>query len=141
MTSFHKHPKVPLRYSSEWVFGDSAGTVCLSRQVFFEEHLLKTLAGVNGTSTVVPNFCPSSAGDTAAIFTGAEESEWGLALATWVERTCTRKKAGKCDWKVNPNKSESDYKWEYTDKWSYEHENSHDSSRNGTYKVSCKCPC
>ncbi|GJJ16021.1 hypothetical protein Clacol_010300 [Clathrus columnatus] len=137
MTNFRKHPKGHLEYSSEWVIGSegvvSAGTVCLSRQVFFEDRLLKSLASVNGTSTIVPNFCPSSNDASAAIFTGsgAGESEWGLALATWAQRTCVRRKAGKCDWKVNTNKEESDYKWEYVDKWTYEHENSLEAGKNG----------
>ncbi|GJJ16055.1 hypothetical protein Clacol_010334 [Clathrus columnatus] len=143
MTNFKKHPKGHLEYSSEWVIGSegvvSAGTVCLSRHVFFEDRLLKSLANINGSSTVVPNFCPNSNNESAAIFTGSddEESEWGLALATWAQRTCVRRKAGKCDWKINTHKEESDYKWEYVDKWTYEHENSHDLGKNGAYKISC----
>lgn len=143
MTGFRKLPKGSLEYSSDWVVRGkgsvSAGTVCLSRQVFLEERLLKVLGSINGTTTIVPNFCPASNdGKIAAIFTGSEESEWGLALSTFDQRLCSRKKLGKCDWKVNANKEESDYKWQYTDKWSYEHENSHDETRNGMYKVSCK---
>lgn len=140
MTSFRKHPTQDLPYSAQWgvgAIGSCAGTVCLSRRVFFEDRLLKSLADVNGTTTVVPNFCPNSASTTAAIYTGDEDSEWGLALATWVERSCAHKRTVKPDWKLNTDKSESDYKWQFKNKWSFEHDDFNDVSRNGTYKVSC----
>jgi len=142
MTGFRSLPKGPLKYTGEWVTigrgSVSFGTVCLSRQVFLEQRLLSLLAKVNGTTTVVPNFCPNSNKGSVAILTGSEESEWGLALTTWAQRMCSSKKTGNTYWKVNSNKAESDYTWEYADKWSYEHQNSENESRNGMYKVSCE---
>jgi len=145
MTKFKPLPKARLEYSAEWVTRSKGqvgtGTICLSRKVFLEERLLGLLSGINATTTIVPIFPGSDDDDDCvALFTGLEASEWGLSLATWGKRNMTRRKRGlKCDWEFNA--ASGGYKWDYTDKWSYEHEGSHDDANNGIYNVSCQFSC
>ncbi|TFK37966.1 hypothetical protein BDQ12DRAFT_132552 [Crucibulum laeve] len=140
MTGFRPLPKGRLEYSTEWLTkvknGVSHGTVCISRKVFLEERLLRLLAHVNATTTIVPVF-PGVVEDGACVplFTGLDGGEWGMSLTTWAARNLKRPRA--CKWELNAG-SESDYKWDHTDKWSYEHEGAFDDKNNGTYIVSCQ---
>ncbi|KAF9010257.1 hypothetical protein BDQ17DRAFT_1421498 [Cyathus striatus] len=140
MNNFKKFPAARLDYSTEWVMKGkkttSHGTVCISRKVFLEERLLPLLAGVNATTTVVPVF-PSSedASRYVSLFTGHVGAEWGLALTTWASRFSAKQR--KAFWELISG-AKSTYKWDYTDKWSYEHEGAAGDKNNGIYLVSCQ---
>jgi len=143
MTNFKALPKARLQYSADWVRRSKGqvgtGTVCLSRKVFLEERLLSLLASINASTTIVPIF-PGSDDESGyvALFTGVEASEWGLALATWGKKNSGRRKStAKSNWQVNAA-AEGSYKWEYVDKWSYEHEGHAGDVNNGIYNVSCE---
>ncbi|KDQ49725.1 hypothetical protein JAAARDRAFT_142971 [Jaapia argillacea MUCL 33604] len=142
MTNFSPMPATRIEYTTEWIVrlkrGFSHGTICLSRKVFLQDRLLLALAQVNAATTVVP-FFPGHEDESlkyAKVFTGLEDGEWELGVTTWGERNTHRKNRG-CKWEVIKG-SESHYKWDHADKWSYEHEGAHDDKNNGLYTVHCK---
>jgi hypothetical protein len=140
MNNFKKFPAPRLDYSTEWVMKGkktvSTGTVCISRKVFLEERLLPLLAGVNATTTIVPVFPTSEdANRYVSLFTGHVGAEWGLALTTWASRFSVKQR--KAFWELISGTT-NNYKWDYTDKWSYEHEGAAGDRNNGIYLVSCQ---
>lgn len=139
MTGFRSLPSTRLEYTVDLVprfRGNSPhGAIVISRDLFLER-LLKLMAQVNTTTTIVPVF--PGAGDEGhcvPLFTGQEGGEWELALTTWARRY-RKKDRNNCQWEVKHG-SQTAFKWDHTDKWNYEHEGSFNDKNNGLYTVSC----
>ncbi|TFK43794.1 hypothetical protein BDQ12DRAFT_662371 [Crucibulum laeve] len=139
MTNSRPHPSSRLAYIIEWIIGIknglSHGTVCHSRKLFLEERLLWLLSRVNASTTIVATSPELVDSAVVPVFADHVDGGWAIVITTWGARKS--KKQRKASWKLNRG-GESDYIWDYTDKWSYEHGGASDNEANGTYTISCQ---
>lgn len=140
MTGSRPMPSTRLEYTVDWVprlRGNLPhGAVMISRYLFLER-LLKLMAKVNATTTIVPVFPGAEdEGDCVPLFSGQEGGQWELALTNWARRYC-KKDHSACQWEAK-NGSQTAFKWDHTDKWNYEHEGAFNDKNNGNYAVYCE---
>lgn len=98
-----------------WVCGSGrdstpTGTIVLSREMFLQAKILERLRQINRQTTLVPNF------------SGVEDGELHLELATWSEHRIKKNKKNAGAWtQVDLGHESLDFVWNNRDEWRYQH--------------------
>ncbi|KAF9822043.1 hypothetical protein IEO21_00037 [Rhodonia placenta] len=117
MTNFHRMLHRRLAYSADWVIrankGATYGTLALSREVFLERAILKSLSGINAMTTVIPLVSPVD-----------ENGTWSPRLSTWA--LDEQHKSQECRWISQTPDADGrlKYEWNHHVDFKYEHKGS-----------------
>lgn len=129
MTNFHRMLHRRLAYSADWVIrankGATYGTLALSREVFLERAILKSLSGINAMTTVIPLVSPVD-----------ENGTWSPRLSTWA--LDEQHKSQECRWISQTPDADGrlKYEWNHHVDFKYEHKGS--GVVMGAHAVACE---
>ncbi|KAI0700946.1 hypothetical protein BC835DRAFT_322712 [Cytidiella melzeri] len=118
-----------MKFSSDWIARagrlSQCGAICISKDLFFNERVLKLLSKVNAATTMIP------------YFTGVHGDDWGLDLVRWSDDVKRKDQGSRFTLSDIPGKEGVLlYSWKHHERWIYELLASNAQAKH-SYTVSC----